>query len=302
MNDIGIYIILNTINGKKYVGQSKRLARRHRRHFNELKNNNHVNSHLQRAWNKYGGENFEFKVILNCDVDDLTYYENFFINYFDSKNYGYNITDANQSFPDNSGENNGMYGKQSPIRRTDIDEHIYEIANQYKNGTLINELAEEWNTARKIIREKLRMVLTKEEMEKINRINQRSPKIERRNHLGTKHDLTSKMNMSKSNNTTGYFRVSIDEGYFYRYKEDNKRKRLYSKNLEVLKNKVITKGLIWKTDSESQFGYYNVKYSKTYIYKYYEGEKRRKISAKTIEELEEKVLKKGLVWYKFEEN
>lgn len=302
MSDIGIYMILNTINGKKYIGQSKQLIRRYRRHFSELRNNNHVNSHLQRAWNKYGGVNFDFKVILNCDEDDLTYYEDFFINYFDSKNYGYNVCDADQPFPDNGGKNNGMYGMQSPNRRTDIDEHIYEIAEQYKNGTLINELAEVWNTARKIIREKLRMVLTKEEMEKINRINQRNPKINRRNNLGTKHELVSKLNMSRSHNTTGYFRVSIDEGYVYRYREDNKRKRLYSKNLEELENKVISKGLIWKVDSENQFGYFNVKYSKTYIYKYYEGKKRKKISAKTIEKLKEKVLKKGLIWYKFEED
>lgn len=71
----GIYCIENKINGKKYIGQSADLGIRERWHFRILKNGNHVNLHLQRAYNKYGKDAFEFKIILYAEPDELTRYE-----------------------------------------------------------------------------------------------------------------------------------------------------------------------------------------------------------------------------------
>jgi group I intron endonuclease len=51
------------------------LKNRERQHFQELRKNSHKNKHLQNAYNKYGGDNFEFKIILYCEPEELTYYE-----------------------------------------------------------------------------------------------------------------------------------------------------------------------------------------------------------------------------------
>lgn len=59
----GIYMIINKINNKKYIGSATRLKERWRCHRSLLRRNKHFNSHLQNAWIKYGEENFEFKVI-----------------------------------------------------------------------------------------------------------------------------------------------------------------------------------------------------------------------------------------------
>jgi group I intron endonuclease len=59
----GIYKIINKVNGKYYIGSSYRICVRWNRHKNLLFKNKHENEHLQRAWNKYGGENFEFVII-----------------------------------------------------------------------------------------------------------------------------------------------------------------------------------------------------------------------------------------------
>lgn len=59
----GIYKITNKINGKSYIGQSLYLERRFKEHRNKLNKGNHINPHLQNAWNKYGEENFEFEII-----------------------------------------------------------------------------------------------------------------------------------------------------------------------------------------------------------------------------------------------
>src|SRR5258708_4672651 len=59
----GIYRIVNTINGLFYLGSAVDLRRRWRLHYNELQRNDHHNSKLQRAWNKYGPDAFTFEVL-----------------------------------------------------------------------------------------------------------------------------------------------------------------------------------------------------------------------------------------------
>jgi len=58
----GIYEIVNTINGKRYVGSAVNIALRWRQHRCELGKGRH-NPHMQRAWLKYGEAAFEFRVI-----------------------------------------------------------------------------------------------------------------------------------------------------------------------------------------------------------------------------------------------
>lgn len=67
----GIYKIKNIINNDCYIGSAKDINRRWQRHKSALKHNHHENIHLQRAWNKYGEENFIFEIIEECDINDL---------------------------------------------------------------------------------------------------------------------------------------------------------------------------------------------------------------------------------------
>lgn len=90
----GIYCIENIVNGKKYIGQSKDLKKRKREHYSLLRRNCHGNRYLQRAWNKYGEDNFEFKILLLCKESELTKYEMFFDNKCKEKNSSYNIRDC----------------------------------------------------------------------------------------------------------------------------------------------------------------------------------------------------------------
>jgi group I intron endonuclease len=76
----GIYRIINTINGKSYIGSSSNLPKRKIGHFCNLRCNKHNNKHLQSAWNKYGEPAFVFEVLLTCHSDLLIWYEQQFIN------------------------------------------------------------------------------------------------------------------------------------------------------------------------------------------------------------------------------
>lgn len=92
---VGIYKIENLINHKVYVGQSVNIKHRwfcHRRH---LDNNTHTNFHLQKAWNKYGSENFKFEIIENCEKEFLNDRETYWNNYYSSLNGTYNIGATN---------------------------------------------------------------------------------------------------------------------------------------------------------------------------------------------------------------
>lgn len=84
-----IYIILNKINGKFYLGSTKNLHKRKLKHFRELKSQKHHSIYLQRSYNKYGIDNFEFIIIETCF--NYLQREQELLNQFDFKD-SYNIS------------------------------------------------------------------------------------------------------------------------------------------------------------------------------------------------------------------
>lgn len=59
-----IYQIKNEVNGKLYIGSTIRPSYiRKYEHFSQLRKNIHKNSHLQRAFNKYGEDSFTFSIL-----------------------------------------------------------------------------------------------------------------------------------------------------------------------------------------------------------------------------------------------
>jgi group I intron endonuclease len=87
----GIYLIQCLVNGKCYIGQSNDVYSRIRDHKNKLKTNKHNNLYIQRAWNKYGEENFSFSECIMCPIEDLDNYERFYIKLFSCLDFGYNL-------------------------------------------------------------------------------------------------------------------------------------------------------------------------------------------------------------------
>jgi group I intron endonuclease len=71
MENCGIYKITNTLNGHFYIGSACNLKARKRRHFNDLRKGIHHSQALQRAWDKYGENVFEFSLLQSCEPDEL---------------------------------------------------------------------------------------------------------------------------------------------------------------------------------------------------------------------------------------
>lgn len=75
---IGIYRILNKTNNKSYIGSSKNIEGRWKKHKKLLRLGIHWNKHLQNAWNKDKEENFDFLVIE--ETSNLLEREQYYIN------------------------------------------------------------------------------------------------------------------------------------------------------------------------------------------------------------------------------
>ena len=79
----GIYKIINKINGKYYIGSSNNITGcrgRWANHIHYLNNNKHQNTHLQRAWNKYGADTFFFVILQKSPIKSLLEVEQEYLN------------------------------------------------------------------------------------------------------------------------------------------------------------------------------------------------------------------------------
>lgn len=94
----GIYCIENIITHKKYIGQSINIKDRWSKHKSELNHQTHDNDYLQKAWNKYGENNFKFYIIERCNIEDLNEKEIYYIEYYNTlnRNHGYNLKSGGQ--------------------------------------------------------------------------------------------------------------------------------------------------------------------------------------------------------------
>lgn len=98
MQDVGlIYLMLNKINNKKYVGQTVQSEnRRLSKHKSDSAGSSQ--SAIHRAIRKHGWENFEVSVIWEGPIESLNEQESFFIREHNSLSpFGYNLTTGGQA-------------------------------------------------------------------------------------------------------------------------------------------------------------------------------------------------------------
>lgn len=111
----GIYVIVNLQDNKKYLGSSINFRKRKYDHFNSLKKGKHENRYLQRSFDKYGIDNFEFRVVEYCERDNCLLLEQQYLDKIFSFNETmeqyYNINPFAIKPPTMCGKDNPNYGK-----------------------------------------------------------------------------------------------------------------------------------------------------------------------------------------------
>lgn len=91
-----IYKIVNTVNGKCYVGQTIDPETRWRSHRVKLRGGHHWNAYLQAAWNKYGEDAFAFDIVetlLEGTKEELNILEEMHIK--ETAGHNYNLRSGN---------------------------------------------------------------------------------------------------------------------------------------------------------------------------------------------------------------
>lgn len=86
---IGIYAI--SCGTKLYIGQSKNIESRIRKHFQELRRGVHHNTKLQNSFNFYGETRFSWRIVCECPEDRLDELETWYIKKFDTVSGGFNL-------------------------------------------------------------------------------------------------------------------------------------------------------------------------------------------------------------------
>lgn len=95
----GIYMIMNEIDNKIYIGQAEDIGLRWSSHLSMLKSGKHPSKYLQQAVNEFGIENFIFTILCECEKEKLNELEQYYIFCFSSTDpaVGYNRQFGGQS-------------------------------------------------------------------------------------------------------------------------------------------------------------------------------------------------------------
>jgi group I intron endonuclease len=123
----GIYKITNKITQKVYIGLSSNIKSRFRHHRYYLNHSIHSNPYLQKAWDKYGEENFTFEVVEYCEKEVLQAREGYWCELFNvhDLDFGYNLRSSEEAgffkhseetkikmSESKTGNKNSFYGKK----------------------------------------------------------------------------------------------------------------------------------------------------------------------------------------------
>ena len=93
---IGIYKITNLNTNKCYIGQSSDIRTRIRDHIKAGLNINGSNNKFYTDMKKLGPESFMYEIIEQCPREKLNERERYWIDFFQSADYGFNTTKGNK--------------------------------------------------------------------------------------------------------------------------------------------------------------------------------------------------------------
>lgn len=169
----GIYTIVNLKNEKKYIGSTSNFESRWYGHIRHLRKGSHPNFHLQRAWNKYGEENFKFEIVLTCEKNELLDFEQMLIDeecpeYNIAKIAGSPMKDRKQSKEAIFKISQSLKGNKRTLNFKPTSETLLKMSNSAKGNTRRLGTVHTEETLRRMSEVKLNKKFTQEHKDKLS--------------------------------------------------------------------------------------------------------------------------------------
>lgn len=153
----GIYAIRNKITGKAYIGQTAmNFGDRRDSQYSLLRHNKHTNLELQKEFNSFGIDNYEFIIVEELfDCSDIDEREKFWISEYKKKGLAYNLQSGGKGFC-------GLH----------ISEHAKKIIGEKNRQHLLGHKQSEATKAKRSATLKsLGFKMSEEHKEKLRRLN-----------------------------------------------------------------------------------------------------------------------------------
>lgn len=156
----GIYMVINSENNKKYIGQAKNIYERFRKgHLSDYKNPNRdcYNTKFYKAIRKYGLDKFQVIIIELCSEELLDEKEKYYIKKFDTYVNGYNSTEGGQGWSEN------IHSKETELKRQETriknkslmsenhprakmtNQEVWDVRQRYIDGESIDNIFKDFN-------------------------------------------------------------------------------------------------------------------------------------------------------------
>lgn len=224
-NHFGIYCIKNKINNKVYIGKTMtKFQKRWFHHRSLLRAGTHNNKHLQKSWDKYGEENFEFIMLESFDIklrneendkvlnDILFKMEKLYIKIYNSYENGYNETTGGEGccgivISDEHKRNIAKKNRINMLGRKHTEETKKKMSESHKGYIKTEEHRRHLSES---LKGKVVSEQTKKKLSEINKNNKFSAKYDRDMILNMKKD---KMNGLTSVEISKKYDISV--GYTY---------------------------------------------------------------------------------------
>lgn len=156
----GIYQIQSKSKPQRvYIGSAINIHVRWNRHLNDLKNNRHHSSKLQRHYDKYGEGDLQFSIKLRCRQKELIYYEQHFLDILKPHFCNRKKAESNLGFKHSEETRRKM--SESHKGKVFSEEHKQKLGETSKGRKLSNEAKEKlskFNTGKKLSDEHKRKI------------------------------------------------------------------------------------------------------------------------------------------------
>lgn len=233
-----IYLITNTINNKRYIGQTICNDVNSRWNQHKRKDSKTIGKYLLSAYEKYGIDKFKFQIICVCFNEDCNKYEEEYIKKYNTlAPNGYNLTTG--------GNRANPYAKKNPKERKRLSDETKKRISE----ALLKRYAENPELKKKIQNNKgNRKPLSEEHKQKISETMKKNDKA-----IKMSEKQLNALNHGRENNKKSVGKFDMEGNFIEKYtslSEAARKNNLYHQHISKVcignRKYKSTGGYIWK--------------------------------------------------------